>query len=150
MLLLHAKRHWPDYITTMMWPFALKEAALWLNQLSLRLDGRSCEATFFNINADLFDPATFHVFGSPCFVLDSRLQSGIAGPPKWEPRSRLGIYVGHSPSHTGSVALVLNPRTGHVSPQFHGVFDDFFTTVPYIKKSKVPPNWPKLVEKSSE
>ncbi len=22
-LLLHAKRHWPDYITTMMWPFAL-------------------------------------------------------------------------------------------------------------------------------
>ncbi len=25
-LLLHAKRHWPDYVTTMMWPFALKEA----------------------------------------------------------------------------------------------------------------------------
>ncbi len=25
-LLLHAKRHWPDYIATMMWPFALKEA----------------------------------------------------------------------------------------------------------------------------
>jgi hypothetical protein len=21
-LLLHAKQHWPDYITTMMWPFA--------------------------------------------------------------------------------------------------------------------------------
>jgi hypothetical protein len=30
-LLLHAKRHWPDYITTMMWPFALKEAAYRLN-----------------------------------------------------------------------------------------------------------------------
>jgi hypothetical protein len=28
---LHAKRHWPDYITTMMWPFALKEAAYRLN-----------------------------------------------------------------------------------------------------------------------
>jgi hypothetical protein len=26
-LLLHAKQHWPNYITTMMWPFALKEAA---------------------------------------------------------------------------------------------------------------------------
>jgi hypothetical protein len=35
-LLLHAKRHWPDYITTMMWPFALKEAAYRLNRLSLR------------------------------------------------------------------------------------------------------------------
>jgi hypothetical protein len=34
-LLLHAKQHWPDYITTMMWPFALKEAAFWLNRLSL-------------------------------------------------------------------------------------------------------------------
>ncbi len=30
-LLLHAKRHWPDYITTMLWPFALKEAAYRLN-----------------------------------------------------------------------------------------------------------------------
>ena len=149
-LLLHAKRHWPDYITTMMWPFALKEAAYRLNRLSLRSDGRSCEATFFNIDEDLFDATTLHVFGSPCFVLDSRLQSGIAGPPKWEPRSRLGIYVGHSPSHAGTVALVLNPRTGHVSPQYHVVFDDLFTTVAYMKKSEVPPNWTELVAKSSE
>ena len=62
-LLLHAKQHWPDYITTMMWPFALKEAAYCLNRLSLRSDGRSCEATFFNIETDLFDPASLHVFG---------------------------------------------------------------------------------------
>ncbi len=34
-LLLHAKHHWPDYITTMMWPFALKEASYQLNRLSL-------------------------------------------------------------------------------------------------------------------
>jgi hypothetical protein len=116
----------------MIWPFALKKAAFWLNRLSLRSDGRSCKATFFNIDKDLFDPTTLHVFGSPCFVLDSRLRSGIAGPPKWEPRSRLGIYVGHSPSHAGLVALVLNPRMGHVSPQFHVIFDDLFTTVLYI------------------
>ncbi len=99
---------------------------------------------------DLFDPTTLHVFGSPCFVLDSRLQSGIAGPPKWEPRSRLGIFAGHSPPHAGSVALVLNPRTGHVLPQFHIIFDDLFMTVPYMKKSEVPPNWVVLVEKFSE
>jgi hypothetical protein len=149
-LLLHAKRHWPEYITTMMWPFAVKEAAYRLNRLSLRSDGRSCEATFFNIDEELFNPASLHVFGSPCFVLDSRLQSGIAGPPKWEPRSRLGIYVGHSPSHAGSVALVLNPRTGHVSPQYHVVFDDLFTTVACMKKSEVPPNWSELVSKSEK
>ncbi len=100
----------------MMWPFALKEAAFWLKRLSLRSDGHSCKATFFNIDKDLFDPTTLYIFGSPCFVLDSRLQSRIADPPKWEPRSRLENYIGHSPSHAGLVALVLNPRTGHISP----------------------------------
>jgi hypothetical protein len=132
----------------MMWPFALNEAAYCLNRLSLRSDGQSCEATFFNIETDLFDPASLHVFGSPCFVLDSRLQSGIAGPPKWEPHSQLGIYLRRSPSHAGSVALVLNPRTGHVSPQYHVVFDNLFTMVEYMKKSEVPPHWTELVSKS--
>ena len=54
------------------------------------------------------------------------------------------------PSHAGSVTLVLNPRTGHISPQFQAIFDNLFTTVAYTKKSEVPPNWTKLVEKSSE
>ena len=34
-----------------------------------------------------------------------------------------------SPKHSRSVALVLNPRTGLVSPQFHVKFDSTFTTV---------------------
>jgi hypothetical protein len=58
--------------------------------------------------------------------------------------------VGHSPSHSGSVALVLNPCTGHVSPQFHVVFDYFFSMVSYMEKSQVPPNWADLVENSRE
>jgi hypothetical protein len=91
-----------------------------------------------------------HTFGSPCFVLDSCLQSGIGGAPKWEPRSRLGIYIGHSSSHAGSVALVLNPQTGHVSLQYHVVFDNQFTMVPFMEKNKVPPNWARLVENSTE
>jgi hypothetical protein len=65
-------------------------------------------------------------------------------------QSRLVIYVGHSPSHAGSVALVLNPCTGHVSPQFHVVFDDLNSTVPYMEKSEVPPNWANLLENSRE
>ena len=134
----------------MMWPFALKEAAFRLNKLSIRADGRSNEATFFNIDEDIVEPAIFHTFGSPCFVLDARLQSGLSTVPKWEPRSRLGIYVGHSPAHAGTVALVLNPRTGHVSPQFHIVFDDLFTTVPFMNKNQLPPNWADLVENSCE
>jgi hypothetical protein len=89
-------------------------------------------------------------FGSPCFVLDLQLQSGIGGAPKWEPRSHLGIYVGHSPAHAGLVVVVLNPWTGHVLLQYHVVFDDLFTTVSFMEKSKVPPNWADLVKKSCE
>jgi hypothetical protein len=46
--------------------------------------------------------------------------------------------------------MVLNPRTGHVLPQFHVVFDDLFTMVPYMNKNEIPPNWADLVKKSSE
>ena len=49
--------------------------------------------------------------------MDARLQSvGGGGPPKWDPQACLGVYLGHSPSHAGSVALVMNPKTGLVYP----------------------------------
>jgi hypothetical protein len=48
------------------------------------------------------------------------------------------------------VALVLNPQTGHVSPQYHVVCDDQFTMVPFVEKNEVPPNWAQLVENLTE
>jgi hypothetical protein len=73
-------------------------------------------------------PKKAHPFGCPVYVLDAALQSG-KGKSKWTERSRLGVYLGYSPEHASSVALVLNLQTGHVSPQFHVVFDDRFDTV---------------------
>ena len=70
----------------------------------------------------------FHAFGCPTYVFDNVLWSG-QGAPKWKERSRLSVYLGPSPNHARSIALVLNLRTGHVSPQFHVKFDDFFETV---------------------
>jgi len=66
----------------MLWSFALKEAADRLNKLIISSDGRSNEARFFGIDGDLFDKSVFHVFGSPTFVLEAKLQSGVAGVPK--------------------------------------------------------------------
>ena len=43
---------------------------------------------------------------------------------------RRGQFVGVSPKHSSTVGRILNVRTGHVSPQFHVVFDDLFTSVP--------------------
>ena len=92
----------------------------------------------------------FRTFGLPFFVLDARLQSFVSTCPKWDPRSRLGVYIGHSPAHAGRVALVLNPRSGHVSTKFHIVFDYLFTTVPFMNKIQIPPNWAESVENSRE
>jgi hypothetical protein len=50
-----------------------------------------------------------------------------------------------SPSHAFYVALILSPRTGHVSPQFHIVFDDDFTTVPYLCTGTVSPHLADLI-----
>ena len=83
--------------------------------------------------------------------MGARLQeSGGGRPPKWDPRARLGIYIGHSPSHAGSVVFVLNPRTGLVSPQYHVVIDDDFSTVPSLRAGTVPSNWKDLVDNTRE
>ena len=44
-------------------------------------------------------------------------------------RSRRGIYLGVSTQHSSTVHLILNPETGVISPQYHCVFDDTFSTV---------------------
>ena len=78
--------------------------------------------------------------GFPAYVLDERLQVTLGGLPNWKPFSCIVIYLVHSPSHAVSAALVLNPETGHVSPQFHVVFDDKFSTAPFIKEGTIIKN----------
>lgn len=71
----------------------------------------------------------FRVFGSPVYVLHSRLYTGTLGPGKWKERSFQGVYVGHSKNHASNVILVYNPTTKQVSPQYHVVHDESFDTV---------------------
>eukprot|EP00957_Ditylum_brightwellii_P192358 14643395-Ditylum_brightwellii.AAC.1 len=83
-------------------------------------------------------------------IISSALWPFWIGPPKWDPRSRVLVYLGHSPHHAGNVAQVLNLQTGHVSQQYHLVLDDKFTTVPYIDSAETPLNWTTLVAECSE
>jgi hypothetical protein len=48
------------------------------------------------------------------------------GPRKQDEES---FYVGFSGEHHNTVALVLDPEMGHISAQYHVVFDEKFTTV---------------------
>ena len=147
--LLHAQRRWPEAVGSILWPFAWKDFERRYNHLYLDSDGLSPINRFSKTNVKV-DLKTFHPFGCPIFVLDNRLQSVGSAIPKWDPRARVGIYLGHSPCHAGSVALVLNPKSLRVSPQFHVVFDDEFSTVPFMRSGEIPPHWSKLVESSAE
>ena len=148
-LLLHAIRYWPEYMTTMLWPFAVKCTEDRLNNLTINKQGNTPEMSFSGTQAVHVQAQNYHPFGCPCYVLDSRAQTDSKNLPKWEPRARLAIYVGHSPAHAGSVAMVLNPKTGLVSPQFHVVFDDNFSTVPHMRNGTIPSNWEDLVRNST-
>jgi hypothetical protein len=68
------------------------------------------------------------VWGCPAYVLDPKLQDGKK-IPKWQPKSRRGMFVGASKLHTNSVGLILNLTTHNISPQFHVVYDNYFTSV---------------------
>jgi hypothetical protein len=144
-LLLHGMRMWPNIINSMFRPFALKAMAERMNKLHIHPDGSTPESRLYGIDPDEIPVGNYHTLFCPVYVLDSKLQSaGAIGPPKWNPRARIGVYLGHSPFHAGNVALVFNPTTGHVSPQYHVVFDDDFSTVPFMEKGKIPPNWEEL------
>ncbi len=149
-LLLHGMRMWPEAISTYFWPFAIKAAAERHNTLHVDSNGRTPESILYDTQPESLPVKSFHPLFCPVFVLDHRLHSAGGSVPKWEPRARCGVYLGHSPLHAGSVALVFNPKTGRVSPAYHVVFDDTFSTVPYMRASSLPPNWEDLVKNSAE
>ncbi len=64
------------------------------------------------------------------FALHNSLASNNS-LPRWDPRARIGLNLGPSPTHTRNVHLVLSLTTGLVLPQFHCCFDNFFETCKY-------------------
>ena len=125
--MLYAMNKWKKIVTINLWPYAMRHA----NDVANATPGKGQELSPLELFSGVqIAPKLrhFHAFGCPTYVLDNALQSG-QGAPKWKERARLGVHLGPSPNHARSVALVLNPRTGHVSPQFHIKFDDFFETV---------------------
>eukprot|EP00957_Ditylum_brightwellii_P197119 15017869-Ditylum_brightwellii.AAC.1 len=149
-VLLHAKRKWPAVINTILWPFAYRAVEKRHNKLDLKANGLSPLEQLLGHKEESM-ASDFHTWGYLIFVLNSRSQSNTGiGPPKWDPKARVGIYLSHSSFHAGNVVLVLNLQTGYVSLQYHVVFDDEFSTAPYLQSSEPPPNWIDLVQTHTE
>ena len=135
-VLLRPKDRWP--ISTVLWPYAMLSIIERHNKLSLDEHGRS-PLERFTSTIDECISIDLHTRGCPVFILDAPTQAGTIGTPKWSPKLHTSIYPGHSPCHAGSVALVLNLRTGLISPQYHVVFDNDFATVPFLSSADPPP-----------
>jgi Reverse transcriptase (RNA-dependent DNA polymerase)/GAG-pre-integrase domain len=127
--LICANRRWPDAIDARLWPYALRQAIDAINKTPFpsSVTGETPYEKFSGtaIGSNLEDD---HPFGCPAYALDGQIQGGKR-INKWASRSRLAIYIGHSPQHSRSVGLLLSLNTGLVSPQFHVKYDDDFETI---------------------
>jgi hypothetical protein len=128
-MLLHAVIHWPDQADLELWPFALEYAVYLWNHLPNKDSFLAPMELFASTKFTSYDFLhRMHVFGCPVYVLDPKLQDGKK-LPKWSPRCRRGQYLGPSPDHSTTIGRILNLRTGFVSPQYHCVYDDQFSSV---------------------
>lgn len=128
-MMTHANHRWPKCITANLWPYAIRMANDAINNSPSMQDHlrRSPLQQFSRTNVQM-NIKHFQPFGCPVYVLDNRLQTQKP-IPKWNDRSRVGIYLGKSPAHGRNIALVLDRSTGLVSPQFHVKFDPSFHSV---------------------
>lgn len=128
-MLIHLSLHWPEAAALDLWPFAVDHAVWLWNHLpdkATRLSPlEKLTGTAFHNYHHL---ERLHVFGCPTYVLDPTLQDGKK-LPKWTRRSRRGLHLGYSPEHSTTVSRVLNLETGNITPQYHCVHDDTFSSV---------------------
>jgi transposase InsO family protein len=126
--MLHATMRWPKRSFLDLWPLAIQYAVWVHNRLPPNGAGWAPEELWSRTKQRESHLSRAHTFGCPVYVLDPKLQDG-GKIPKWNSRARQGIFVGFSPYHSTNVPLILNPTTQHISPQYHVIFDDDFTTV---------------------
>ena len=89
-----------------------------------------------------------HVWGCPTYVLEPKLQKSVAKITNWNTRNRIAVNMGFNKMHSKQVGLVLNVLTGSISPRYHVVFYDMFSTV-MISTAADTEVWIRLVTSSN-
>ena len=142
-MLLHSSAHWKNGIDASLWPMAVMYATHQYNHLP-NAQGLCPADHFSGSTIPRHRLRDIHVWGCPVYVLDPHLQAGKK-LPRWQPRSLRGVFVGFSSLHSSEVPLVLNLQTGSITPQYHVVFDDYFSTVTSVEREMDPPeHWADL------
>jgi hypothetical protein len=111
-----------------LWPYAL-DYAVWIhNHIPKQQHGLAPIELFCSLTHNCNRLQRVKIWGCPTYVLSPKLQDDMK-IPKWKPRARQGQYLGFSLEHSFLVGLVRNLSTEFISPQFHIVLDEQFTTV---------------------
>jgi hypothetical protein len=117
--LLHAKERWSKAISVHLWPMLSGTETTSTTPLRKSQKGapdrnllqHDCQTSIKALSRFLLPN-----------ILSHSLQGGKS-QPKWEQCWELVVYLGRSPKHNSSIALVLDLTTAHVSPQFHLKFE---------------------------
>ena len=131
MLMQAALRCPEDTLSTDIWPMEMDYAVCVYNRIPGIQSGLSAIEIWPRLR---FEPVSetlsnCHVWGCPTYVLEPKLHKTGVNIPKWAPMSRRGVNMGFIKMHSTQVGLVLNLLTGLISPQYHIVFGDMFSTV---------------------
>ncbi len=125
--MVHSSLHWTDRVSDdiSLWPFAVKHVVWLYNCIPNCLSGLTPLELPMKSKADHRDLLRLHVWGR---LLDPKLQKNQK-LPKWNRRACVGQFWGYFDEHSSLAVNVQYLSTGHVSPQFHVIFDDLFETV---------------------
>ena len=127
-VMLHATIRWGSVHSSILWPMAVNYVVWVYNHTPNPKTGLA--------PIDLMSKTTWpqrklkdtHVWGCPIYALDPKIADGKK-IPRWNTRSRQGIFVGFSRDYASNIPLILILTSGKISPLFHVVFDDWFATV---------------------
>ena len=155
-MMLHSIIHWPGEARLELWPMAMDQAIYLWNNSPKRGSRMAPTEIFTGMKFENYNHLQrAHVWGCPVYVLDPMLQDGKK-VPKWLPCARRGLYVGVSQRHSTTVGHVLNLNTGHISDQYHCVYDDTFSTVscpfgnPFNVDTFSDETWQRILESGYE
>lgn len=147
---------WHEQANAELWRMAMDQVVFICNNLP-KQDSRLSSAEL--ISGRIFDNyyhlQGLHVFGAPCFVLDTKLQDRKS-LTKWKRCARQRQYLGISKEYASNMFHILNITTGNISPQFHVVHDNLFSSVVNVGNSHsddtvfIEGHWGKLVASRNE
>jgi len=143
-IMLHAALRWPDAYDSALWPMAMQYAAGIYNEIPRGHGDVTPEELFSLMHSSHSRLINARAWGCPAYVLEPQLRVAGGKLPKWQPRTRRGQFLGFSKTHSSTVGLIRNLRTGSITPQFHCVYDSEFETVA-SGNGETPENWTDLM-----